>query len=80
MALMNWATTRVTMVVTISLQTCKSAYKILKDVPSSDWRLQFVFMKVESLVIVDQQRHGEYVLEICTHRPSRFENLFDIKF
>ena len=35
MALMNWATTRVTMVVTISLQTCKSAYKFLKDVPSS---------------------------------------------
>jgi hypothetical protein len=28
-------------------------------------------MKPESLVIVDQLRHGEYVPEPCTHRPSR---------
>ena len=27
-------------------------------------------MKPESLVIVDQPRHGEYVLKLCTHRPS----------
>ena len=28
-------------------------------------------MKLESLVIVDQQRHGEYVPGPCTHRPSQ---------
>ena len=27
-------------------------------------------MKLESLVIVDQQRYGEYVPGPCTHRPS----------
>ena len=27
-------------------------------------------MKSESLVIVNQQRHGEYVPGPCTHRPS----------
>ena len=27
-------------------------------------------MKPELLVIVDQLRHGEYVLSPCTHRPS----------
>ena len=27
-------------------------------------------MKLESLVIVGQLYHGEYVLESCTHRPS----------
>src|ERR671934_18051 len=38
---------------------------------SSDWRLQPASMKPESLVIVDQPRHGEYVPGPCTHRPSR---------
>ena len=38
---------------------------------SSDWRLQLASMKLESLVIVDQLRHGEYVPGPCTHRPSR---------
>ena len=27
-------------------------------------------MKLESLVIADQLRRGEYVPEPCTHRPS----------
>ena len=39
--------------------------------PSSDWGLQLAPMKPESLVIADQQRRGEYVLESCTHCPSR---------
>ena len=39
--------------------------------PSSDCRLQFACMKSESLVIGDQLRSGEYVPELCTHRPSR---------
>ena len=38
--------------------------------PSSDWGLQLAPMKLESLVIVGQLYHGEYVLESCTHRPS----------
>ena len=37
---------------------------------SSDWSLQLDSMKLESLVIVDQQRYGEYVPGPCTHRPS----------
>ena len=31
-------------------------------------------MKLESLVIVDQQCHGEYVPGPCTHRPSHHES------
>ena len=41
-----------------------------KAVLSSDWSLQLDSMKPESLVIVDQQCRGEYVLGACTHRPS----------
>ncbi len=62
------------------LQTCyngryrgkqyREVEQIFKTCPSSDWRLQFASMKVESLVIADQQRRGEYVPEPCTHRPS----------
>src|SRR5689334_9928307 len=42
-----------------------------KAVLSSDCSLQLDCMKPESLVIVDQLRHGEYVPGPCTHRPSR---------
>ena len=45
--------------------------KSLKTGPSSDCGLQLAHMKLESLVIVDQLCHGEYVLGSCTHRPSR---------
>ena len=41
---------------------------------SSDWSLQLDSMKLESLVIPDQQRWGEYVPGPCTHRPSRHES------
>ena len=41
---------------------------------SSDWSLQLDSMKLESLVIVDQLRHGEYVPGSCTHRPSHHES------
>lgn len=37
---------------------------------SSDRGLKFDLLKSESVVIVDHQCHGEYVLEPCTHRPS----------
>ena len=38
--------------------------------PSSDCSLQPDYMKLESLVIVNQPCHGEYVPGPCTHRPS----------
>ena len=41
---------------------------------SSDRGLQFDLVKVESLVIADQLRCGEYVPGPCTHRPSRHES------
>ena len=44
---------------------------ISKSRLSSDCPLQLEGMKLESLVIVDQLRHGEYVPGPCTHRPSR---------
>ena len=40
----------------------------------SDRRLQLACVKVESLVIADQPRRGEYVLGPCTHRPSHHES------
>ena len=46
---------------------------------SSDWSLQLDSMKLESLVIVDQLRHGEYVPGPCTHRPSRHGSWGDLK-
>jgi hypothetical protein len=45
-----------------------------KASPSSDWSLQLDSMKLESLVIADQQRRGEYVPGSCTHRPSHHES------
>ncbi len=44
--------------------------KSQKPCPSSDCRLKLACMKLESLVIGDQLRSGEYVPEPCTHRPS----------
>jgi hypothetical protein len=40
----------------------------------SDWRLKLASMKVELLVIADQQCRGEYVPGPCTHRPSHHES------
>jgi hypothetical protein len=51
------------------LQTRESE-QIPKSRLSSDCSLQLESMKAESLVIVDQQCHGEYVPGPCTHRPS----------
>ncbi len=45
---------------------CKSQ----KAGPSSDCRLQFAYMKLESLVTAHQLRRSEYVPGSCTHRPS----------
>ncbi len=62
--------TRATMGGTEGSQTARWSQS-LKTFLSSDWRLQFASMKLESLVIVDQPCHGEYVPGSCTHRPSR---------
>ena len=68
----------------LGLQTCYNGrYRGLQDrevelipktVLSSDRRLQFACVKLESLVIADQQRRGEYVPGSCTHRPSHHES------
>ena len=47
--------------------------RIPKSRVGSDWRLKLASMKVELLVIADQQRRGEYVLA-RTHRPSHHES------
>ncbi len=45
--------------------------QIFKNFRSSDCYLQLESMKKESLVIANQLCCGEYVLELCTNRPSR---------
>ena len=61
--------TRATMAGTTSSKSARRS-KSLKAGPSSDCGLQFAHMKLESLVIADQLRRGEFVPEPCTHRPS----------
>ena len=61
----------------VGLHTCYNGSDnglIPKSYLSSDWGLQLDPMKSELLVIVDQQRYGEYVPGACTHRPSRHES------
>ena len=41
---------------------------------SSDCSLQLDYMKLELLVIANQQCRGEYVPGPCTHRPSNHES------
>jgi hypothetical protein len=68
-----WGYTRATMVGTKGSKNASSS-KPQKAGPSSDCRLQLACMKLESLVIADQLRRGEYVPEPCTHRPSSHES------
>ena len=65
--------TRTTMVITEGCQAVRWS-KSHKARLGSDWRLQFASMKLELLVIADQQRRGEYVPGPCTHRPSHHES------
>ena len=44
--------------------------RISKPNLSPDWSLQLDSMKLESLVTANQPCRGEYVLGLCTHRPS----------
>jgi hypothetical protein len=61
--------TRATMAGTAGCKTVRWSQS-LKAGLSSDWSLQLDSMKLESLVIADQQCRGEYVPGPCTHRPS----------
>ena len=61
--------TRVTMVSTKGRKAVRLSQSQKTNL-SSDWSLQLDSMKSESLVIVDQHCHGEYVPGPCTHRPS----------
>ncbi len=65
-----WGYTRATMADTKGCELARVSQS-QKVGPSSDCSLQLDCMKAESLVIVDQLRHGEYVPGPCTHRPSR---------
>ena len=65
--------TRATMAVTIRCKPAKVS-ESEKGGLSSDRGLQLDLVKLESLVIADQQRCGEYVPGPCTHRPSRPES------
>ena len=57
--------TRATMARTKGSQPARGSQSHKADL-SADWRLQLASMKLESLVIVDQLRHGEYVPGPCT--------------
>jgi hypothetical protein len=67
-----WGDTRATMASTKGSQGVIRS-ESPKTGPSSDRRLQFAFVKLESLVTVNQPRYGEYVPGSCTHRPSSHE-------
>ena len=61
--------TRTTMRATEGSQSARRS-KSVKSALSSDCRLQFAGMKLESLVMAHQLRRREYVPGPCTHRPS----------
>ena len=67
-----WGDTRATMAGTEGSEPAMES-KSHKTGLSSDCSLQLDYMKVESLVTVNQPRHGEYVPGSCTHRPSSHE-------
>ena len=56
-------------------QQCREVEPIPKSGLSWDRSLQLDSVNAESLVIVDQPCHGEYVPGPCTHRPSHHESL-----
>ena len=68
----------------LGLHTCYNGryngllYREIELIPkaglSSDRSLQLDSVKLELLVIPDQQRRGEYVPGPCTHRPSHHES------
>ena len=75
MALMSWATHMLQWLIQWVAKPKGGANPIKVNL-SSDCRLKLACMKLESLVIVGQQYHGEYVPGPCTHRPSHHESRF----
>ncbi len=73
-----WGNTRATMTGTNGSEPARGS-KSDKTGLSSDWSLQLDSMKLESLVTVNQLRHGEYVPGSCTHRPSTHESSEHLK-
>ena len=65
--------TRTTMRATEGSESARRS-KSGKSTLSSDCRLQFAGMKLESLVMAHQLRRREYVPGPCTHRPSHHES------
>ena len=61
--------TRATMVGTEGRNPARGSQSHKADL-SPDRSLQLDCVKLESLVIANQQCRGEYVLGSCTHRPS----------
>ncbi len=70
--------TRATMVGTESSNTARWS-KSQKANLSSDRSLQLDCVKLESLVIANQQCRGEYVLGSCTYRLSHHESWLHLK-
>ncbi len=70
--------TRATMDCTKGSNTARLS-KSQKAVLSSDRSLQLDCVKLESLVIANQQCRGECVLGSCTHRPSHHESWLHLK-
>ncbi len=70
--------TRATMVGTESSNTATWSESQKANL-SSDRSLQLDCVKLESLVIANQQCRGEYVLGSCTHRPSHHESWLHLK-
>ena len=73
MALTSWATHVLQWLVQWVAKPQGEANPIKASL-SSDWGLQLDPMKLESLVNANQLRGVEYVLGLCTHRPSRQES------
>ena len=69
--------TRVTKIITKRSKNLNWS-RSLKNSHSSDCRLQLAYMKLESLVIVDQHATVN-ILGLCTHRPSRQGSNIDSK-
>ena len=70
--------TRNTMVETIGSKPVRGSESGKLNL-SSDCRLQLAYMKLESLVIAGQLYCGEYVLQVCSHRPSKVESRLNPK-
>ena len=77
-ALYDLGYTRATMDNTKGSETARSS-KSHKVVLSSDCSRQLSYMKLESLVIVDQHATVNIVPGSCTHRPSHHESLLHPK-